>query len=140
MTTPSKSIDHAHKAVVAFLDGRRMKGYIYNFSPLKSSFTLFLRDKSPGQEGTEVKVEDLKAVFFVHDFVGDREYQEVSGMEPPKHGRRIEVVFCDGERLRGGTDAYNPQKLGFFMFPADPKSNNIRIFVVSKNALQVQFV
>ncbi len=88
----------------------------------------------------DVEIEDLKAVFFVHDFVGNPEYQETSGTEPPKHGRRIEVVFRDGERLHGRTDAYNPKKMGFFMFPADPKSNNIRIFVVNKNALQVQFV
>ncbi len=140
MTIPSKSLDQANKVVVAFLDGRRLKGYTYNFSALKSSFTLFLKESPPGQEGIEVGVEDLKAIFFVHDFVGNREYQEVSGTEPPKHGRSIEVLCKDGERLRGSTDAYNPQKLGFFMFPADPKSNNIRIFVVSKNARQIQFV
>ncbi|HEX9121099.1 MAG TPA: hypothetical protein VF840_11220 [Terriglobales bacterium] len=139
MTIRSKSLDQANKAVVAFLDGRRLKGYIYNFSALKSSFTLFLRDSPVGQEGIEVKLEELKAVFFCHDFDGNREYQEVSGTKPPKHGRSIEVVFRDGERLRGNTDAYNPQKLGFFMFPTDPKSNNIRVFVVSKNALHIQF-
>jgi hypothetical protein len=139
MTIRSKSLDQANKAVVAFLDGRRLKGYIYNFSALKSSFTLFLRDSQPGQEGIEVEMEHLKAVFFVHDFVGNREHQEVSGTEPAKHGRSIEVVCRDGERLRGYTDAYNPQKLGFFMFPANPKSNNIRVFVVSKNALHIQF-
>jgi len=139
MTMRSKSLDQANKVVVAFLDGRRLKGYIHNFSALKSSFTLFLRDSPPGQEGIKVEMEDLKAVFFVHDFVGNCEYQEVSGAEPAKHGRSVEVVCRDGERLRGSTDAYNPQKMGFFMFPADPKSNNIRVFVVSKNALHFQF-
>jgi uncharacterized protein DUF6982 len=139
MTIRSKSLDQANKAVVAFLDGRRLKGYIYNFSALKSSFTLFLRDSPPGQEGIEVEMGDLKAVFFVHDFVGNREYQEVPGTDPAKHGRSIEVVCRDGERLRGRTDAYNPQKLGFFMFPTNPKSNNIRVFVVSKNVLHIQF-
>ena len=133
-------MDQAHKAVVAFLDGRRFKGYIYNFSALKSSFTLFPKDDAPGQVGTDVDISKLKAVFFVHDFVGNSEYQEAPTTERPRHGRNIEVIFRDGEKLLGRTEAYNPQKQGFFVFPADPKSNNIRIFVVSKNALQIQFV
>lgn len=87
-----------------------------------------------------MEMKDLKAVFFVRDFVGNREYQEVSDRESFAHGRRIEVAFRDGEKLHGRTDAYNPQKIGFFMFPDDPKSNNIRIFVLSKNALHIQFV
>ena len=136
-TKPSRSPDN--KAVVAFLDGRRMKGYIYNFSALKDTFTLFLRDYAPGEEGIKVKMESLKAVFFVHDFIGNSESEDVSDTETAKHGRSIEVIYSDGESLRGYTDAYNPQKLGFFMFPANPKSNNIRIFVVSKNALQIKF-
>ena len=140
MTTRSESLDQANKAVVAFVDGRRLKGYVYNFSALKSFFTLFPKDSPPGQEGKNVEMKDLKAVFFVRDFAGNSEYQETSGTEPPKHGRRVEVAFRDGERLHGSTDAYNPKKLGFFMFPADPKSNNIRIFIVNKNALQIQFV
>ena len=140
MTIPSESLDQANKAVVAFVDGRRLKGYVYNFSALKSFFPLFPWDSLPGQGGKNVEMKDLKAVFFVRDFVGNPEYQETSVTAPPKHGRRIEVVFRDGEKLHGSTDAYNPQKMGFFMFPADPRSNNIRIFVVNKNALKIHFV
>jgi hypothetical protein len=140
MSTPSQPVGQANKTVVAFLDGRREKGYIYNFSALKGFFTLFPKDGVPGQEGTIVDMTDLKAVFFVHDFVGNREYQDIPGTEKPRHGRNIEVIFRDGEKLKGRTEAYNPEKLGFFMFPADPKSNNIRIFVVSKNAVKVRFI
>jgi len=38
----------------------------------------------------------------------------------------------------GQRKGYNPQKLGFFMIPADPQSNNARIFVVNRNSRQVK--
>ena len=78
-------------------------------------------------------MKDLKAVFFVRDFNGNRGYQESQTVEGQRHGRRLEVIFRDGEKLVGTSEAYNPQKLGFFLFPADGKSNNSRIFIVNRN-------
>ncbi len=140
MATPPKTPDTRNKAVVACLDGRRLKGVIYNFSALKDSFRLFSEEDPSQARGTEVEMKDLKAVFFVKDFVGDRDYQESQPAGPPKHGKKIEVTFSDGETLVGITDAYNPQKLGFFIFPPDPKTNNIRIFVINKNASRTRFI
>ncbi len=85
-------------------------------------------------------MKDLKAVFFVWDFTGNAEYHDSVVEDRPMHGRRIEVTFKDGERIVGRSEGYNPQKFGFFMSPADPKSNNIRIFVVNKNTRQVKLV
>jgi hypothetical protein len=62
---------------------------------------------------------------------------ETTGADKVKHGRRIAVTFQDGEELSGTTEAYNPQKLGFFMFPLDPNSNNLRIFVINNNVRQI---
>ena len=53
---------------------------------------------------------------------------------------KIEILFKDGEKLVGRSEAYNPQKPGFFLFPADPKSNNVRIFIVNKNVHKVNFI
>jgi hypothetical protein len=38
------------------------------------------------------------------------------------------------------TEAYNPQKPGFFMFPADLECNNERIFVINRNVSEVRVV
>jgi hypothetical protein len=129
-----------NKVVVAYLDGRRTKGYIYNFSALKESFDLLPQEDPLHERGTRVELKDLKAVFFVKDFIGNPEYHEDALAESPMHGRKIEASFRDGEKVLGKTEGYNPQKLGFFMFPADPKSNNERIFVVNRNAQQIRFV
>jgi len=129
---------HANKAVVAFLDGRRLKGYPFNFSALRESFRLFPTETSRQEEGKDVLMKDLKAVFFVKTFEGHPEYHESDTLDQLKHGRKIEVVFPDGEKIVGSTEGYNPQKLGFYVFPADPNSNNIRVFVINKNTHHVR--
>jgi uncharacterized protein DUF6982 len=130
----------ATKVVVAFLDGRRMKGYSYDFSATKDSFNLLPADKPLHESGIKILVKDLKAVFFVKDFIGDPRHVEKASFDQAGHGRKIEVRFRDGEKLVGKTEGYNPQKPGFFMVPGDPDSNNIRIFIVNKNAQQVKFI
>jgi hypothetical protein len=140
MGTPPKTLEQANKVVVAFLDGRRLKGYIYDFSPLKDSFNLLPAEKTLQEHGVKVAMKELKAVFFVKDFAGTSGQAEKSQPESHAHGRKIEVTFSDNEKILGKTEGYNAQKPGFFMFPENPESNNIRIFVLSRNARQVRFV
>lgn len=138
MASPPVVADKMNRAVVAFLDGRRLKGYLLNFSALKENFRLFAREHSQQQAGTDVRMKDLKAIFFVKDFAGNPENKETPVAVAPKHGRKIVVTFNDGEELCGSTEAYNAQKLGFFMFPLANDSNNLRIFVINKNIRQVK--
>jgi hypothetical protein len=138
-TATANPPDYRNKAVVAFLDGRRLKGYIYNFSAQKDRFRLFLEQDTLQREGTDVQMKDLKAIFFARDFVGNSEYTETQTLTDRHQGRKAEVSFRDGEKLVGTTDAYNPQKIGFFLVPADPRSNNLRVFVITKNATQIRW-
>ena len=138
MATLPNAPGHANKAVVAFLDGRRLKGYPFNFSAMRESFRLFPTETSRQEEGKDVLMKDLKAVFFVKSFEGHSEYHESDALDHLKHGRKIEVVFSDGEKIVGSTEGYNAQKLGFYVFPADPNSNNIRVFVITKNTHHVR--
>ena len=136
----SNVLDNRNKAVVAFLDGRRLKGYIYNFSAQKDRFRLFLEQDTLQREGADVQMKDLKAIFFAKDFVGNSEYTESQILTSQNGCRKAEVTFRDGERLVGTTDAYHPQKIGFFLVPADPRSNNLRVFVITKNATQIRWI
>jgi len=129
----------AAKVVVAFLDGRRLKGYTNDFSPALGHFFLSPEgvDPKPGDPGTSVRIDELKAVFFVKDFAGDPAHKDVSGaFQLP--GMPVEVTFSDGEKLVGSSVAYNPKNLGFFMQPADPAGNNERIFIVNRNVKQAK--
>ncbi len=139
MATSMQTARVVSKLVVACLDGRRLKGYVFNFSPLRERFRLFPEANSAPESGTDVKLADLKALFFVKDFAGNphyKEHYESNGFR----GRRLEVAFKDGEKIIGTTEAWNPQKLGFFLFPTDPKTNNLRIFVVNRNVTQVRLL
>jgi hypothetical protein len=91
-------------------------------------------------------VEALKVVaryvFFVKDFVGNAQYNERKEYMPEDKpsGRKIEVTFADGEVLVGTTLGYDPKRAGFFLFPADPKSNNVRVFAVTTAVKKVRYL
>ena len=139
MATPN-ILNSRNRVVVAFLDGRRMKGYIHSFSAEEDHFRLFLEQDTAQHEGTAVQMEELKAIFFARDFVGNSEYCESRELNPQNQSRKAGVTFRDGETLVGTTDTYNPQRIGFFLVPADPRSNNLRVFVIAKNAAQIRWV
>ncbi len=120
------------KVVVRFADGRVIKGYTQDFFPNKDRFHLQPQAKSSGQDTEQVLIKDLKAIFFVKDFGGNPAYEErrqyTEGDKP--QGRKMEIIFKDGEKLVGSTLGYDPGRPGFFIHPADDKSNNMRVFVV----------
>ncbi len=127
------------KVVVAYLDGRRLKGYTNDFSPARDQFFLFPEraEPAPGACGTPVRLAELKALFFVKQFAGDSTHLNPTDVTP-QPGKKLEVTFPDGEKLTGFSVAYNPKGIGFFMQSGDPAGNNERIFVVTRNAQQVR--
>ncbi|MGB9700495.1 MAG: DUF6982 domain-containing protein [Thermodesulfobacteriota bacterium] len=130
------------KVIVRYVDGRRLKGYTQDFFPNKSLFHLQIADNPPGSESIEISMKDLKAVFFVREFEGNPQYQEKKTFPPGQKiaGRLVEVTFKDGEVLRGSTLGYDPNRPGFFFFPADPDSNNLRVFAIFQAIRRIQFI
>ena len=120
------------KVVVRYADGKVVKGYTQDFFPNKDRFYLHPRERASSQDSQLVLVKDLKAIFFVKDFGGNPAYDErrqfADGDKP--QGRKMEVLFKDGEKLVGSTLGYDPARAGFFIHPADDKSNNMRVFVI----------
>ena len=121
------------KIVARFRNGRMKKGYSQDFFPNKPVFHLSKDARGTSGEPEEVHVNELKAVFFVKDFLGNPDYEEhkgfVKGDRPS--GLKVEVTFADGEVMQGSVLGYNPQQSGFFLFLADPKGNNTRVFVLN---------
>ena len=129
------------KVVARYVNGKRVKGFSQDFFPNKDRFHVYPAAK-PSGEAVEVLVKELKAVFFVQDFAGNSLYNErkkyIEGEKPS--GRKVEVTFMDGEVLVGTTLGYDPSRPGFFLFPADPKSNNIRVFAVIPAVKKVRYL
>ena len=130
------------KIVARYLDGRVLRGYTANFLPAKDYFHLELVDAPPGAKPVEVRVAELKAVFFVKDFTGDSKRYDAQATEEgkPTAGRKIRVTFGDGETLVGTTQGYDAARPGFFIKPVDAASNNERCFVVARAAKAVSFL
>ena len=127
-------------AIVArYVDGRVAKGISNNFSPVKDRFTLFPDGAAHGASAQEIVVADLKAVFFVSHLAGSPSHHDSNQFDPakPTVGRKISVVFMDGEVLVGTTQGYQPGRAGFFVAPADSESNNSRCFIVTAATRQV---
>ena len=129
------------KVVARYINGKRVKGLSQDFFPNKDRFHVYPTE-NPQAEAVEVLLKELKAVFFVRDFVGNYQYNERKEYVPEHKpsGRKIEVTFKDGEVLVGTTLGYDPNRPGFFLFPADPKSNNVRVFAVTTAVKKVRYL
>jgi hypothetical protein len=131
-----------NKVVVRYADGRVVKGTTADFFPGRETFHVNLASAAPGTAPVEVRVKDLKAVFFVRDYAGNPSHVEKKAFDPsrPQVGRRIQVLFNDGEIMVGTTQGYQPGRPGFFVVPADPETNTERCYVVSASAKEVRFL
>ncbi len=78
----------------------------------------------------------------MREFAGNPQYQDKKTFPPGQKvaGRLVEVTFKDGEVLRGSTLGYDPNRPGFFFFPADPDSNNLRVFAIFQAIRRIQFI
>ena len=118
------------RVVAHFVDGKLLKGTTRDFQPNRPSFHLRPPD---GGEPYEVISTGLKALFFVRDLKGKPQRRNVRGfLSAPgatTHGKKVVVRFADGEILYGYSHTYSEQADGFFVFPADTSSNNLRIYV-----------
>jgi hypothetical protein len=132
-------VEITNLVVARFLDGRVLKGVTRDFSPNRAMFHV---DPQDGSTTVELRFRQLKALFFVNSLEGDPARQDVRGFVhgpvETQQGKKIAVRFRDGEFICGYTLSWAPDREGFFMFPADPQSNNQRIYVITPSTLEVK--
>lgn len=130
------------KIVVHFKDAQVIKGTSHDFFPNRDSFHLTVLGQPPHQKPAEVKFSQLKAIFFVNDYTGNKDYQAVktfSNASKSAYGKKTIVHFKDGEVMYGFTQGYVPNRPGFFLFPVDPQGNNLKMFILQTCVTQVEF-
>jgi hypothetical protein len=127
-----------NRIVARFADGRVLKGTTQDFAPAKDAFHVITSEG--GAQPIKVPLADLKAVFFVKDLIGNPHYNDSKEFLRTLPGTRLRVTFIDGEEIVGASPAYQPDGPGFFIVPADPQSNNDRVFVVAKAVRSVSVV
>lgn len=123
--------------VVHFKEGEIRKGFTLNFAFFRDHFDLTEVDPITREEKEtfKIKVEDLKAVFYVKDFEGKPDHTPNPDAERNGFGDRVEVTFQDNETLVGYTPNYKEDTNGFILYPADEKANN-EIIAIVRSATQ----
>ena len=125
--------------VARYLDGRTAKGSTHDFSATRPTVHVELA----GSKGVvDIRLRDLKALFFVKTLEGFPDRPDVAGFvkgpAETAQGRKVAVLFQDGELLCGYTLGWSPERPGFFVFPSDKGTNNERVFVVARNVKQIE--
>jgi hypothetical protein len=126
------------KVVARFNDGRLAYGYTHDFHPSRNQ--LHLSPNPRHGSSTCILLSQLKALFFVREFTGDPTRVDGKDFRDPPQGRKVEVTFRDREIMVGATLGYRGEGNGFFVHPADPGSNNLRVFVTVTGAEDVRFL
>lgn len=127
------------KVVAHFKNGTTQRGFTQDFRPDGEMFHLL-----PSEGGgipTTIRLDDLKALFYVKDYGAMRRQFDRAkrfGGTPPK-GQKTIVEFKDGEKIWGYAEEYAVDSLGFYFVPADPQENNTRIFIVNSSVKQIKF-
>src|SRR5215204_1250594 len=136
---PTNPSAESNLVVARYRSGEVVKGYTRDFFPERPVFHVLPKG---GQVSVQVMTPELKGLFFVRDLLGNRlrnkgrRFPAVD--QGPHTGRRVAVLFEDGELLVGYAQTYSAEKAGFFVFPADPNSNNIRIYVLRAATKQIK--
>ena len=128
-----------NRVVAHFTGGKLIKGTTQDFFPNRPRFHIQPAD---GGAAIEVRCRELKAVFFVREFAGNASRRDLRGfLSSPgetAQGKKLAVRFKDGELLCGYSLSYLPDREGFFMFPSDSASNNLRIYVIVAATIEVK--
>ncbi|MCK5785461.1 MAG: hypothetical protein KAH54_02760 [Candidatus Sabulitectum sp.] len=129
-----------NKVVVHTIQGEVFKGFTGDFSKDKPAFLLSSEDGAI-RVNQNIKLENLKAIFFVKTFDGDFLHKTMHYFKSDDaYGKKVLVTFKDGEKFYGRVEAMHsdPEDTGFFIFPLDTSSNTIRAFVINGFVKSVQ--
>ena len=118
------------KVVVRLRDKTLLKGKISHFSPFCSYFHLELLNG----ESVIVKINKIKAMFFVKSFEGNKQYKYKYEDKLFWIGDKITLKFNDGEKMVGYSQNFDFTPNGYFVTPADVNGNNTYVFA-SKSAV-----
>ena len=124
------------KIIARTKSGKCFKGYLRDGRFLTRGI---LRMTTVDSQELPVDLNQLKGVFFVRDFEGNKNHLEnkILVADPDRPGLRVRLRFEDNETMEGVVENHLEllQAAGFFFWPADPEANNDLIFVMKSSLL-----
>ena len=122
---PDYHLPGSHRVVVHTLEGQVKRGLLEDVDLDAGALGLV---PQPGAAPEAVPSEKVKAIFFM---LGPGE------KAPVPEGKKVRVTFRDGRQVAGFSPDYREMGVGFFMIPADTRTNTGRIWVYRSAVRQV---
>jgi hypothetical protein len=127
------------QVVGRYRDGRLVRGYTNDFSPMKNYLHV---SSAPFAEETEfISMIHLDALFFMRDartaFRGEVDDAEREGIIAL--GRKVAIALPNGTELIGSTLGYRRDGSGFFVHP-HTDSGPARVFVTQSGIRKIRFL
>lgn len=122
---PSVVVEGSHRVVLHTVAGEVRRGLLVD--ALLDAPALALQPQGAGAVD-EIPTDAIKAIFFMLA-PGEK--------APPPEGRKVRVTFRDGRQVAGFSPDYREGLVGFFMIPADTRTNTGRIWVYQGAVKQV---
>lgn len=127
------------KVIIRKVNGEILKGYVEESLDPVTGKENNVTITSLTEELIRVPKSEIKALFFVRKFSGNKEYSEVKFFEsqPRIDGLWVRVYFFDNEAIEGivANSINFLIEDGFYLKPPDPNSNN-RLMYIVKSALK----
>ncbi|HZI07610.1 MAG TPA: hypothetical protein VEZ71_26570, partial [Archangium sp.] len=110
-------IEGEHRVIIHTVEGQVKRGAIRDVDLLDEVIPL---EQQTGFAPERIPVTRVKAIFFMI----------ATGSRPPQpEGQKVRVTFTDGRQVAGFSDDYKNTGQGFFVIPADTRTNTSRIFI-----------
>lgn len=114
-----------HRVVLHTVEGQVMRGVLQDPDLLAAAVALSPQPSAPPEP---VAADRLRAIFFMLS-PGEK--------APDPAGLKVRVTFRDGRQVAGFSRDYDPEAPGFFMVPAESRTNTARIWVYRSAVRQV---
>jgi hypothetical protein len=119
------TIAGSHRVVVHTVEGQVKRGVLDDAELAAAALAL---GGAPGAAAEAIPTEKVKAIFFM---------LAPGEQAPTPNGKKVRVTFRDGRQVAGFSPDYREDAVGFFMIPADTRTNTARIWVYQAAVRQV---
>ncbi len=128
-----------HHVVGKYRDGRTVRGYTNDFSPMRPFLHV---SPTPFADETKfVSMIHLDALFFLPDpHTTATEWDRIEQAASATRGRRVAMTLPNGKEMIGTTLTYSREGSGFFVRPLDRHAGPTRVFVTQSGIRNVRFL
>ena len=120
----SSFVQGDRRVVIHLLDGQVKRGELRDADLMASHIPLH----SSTDTLENIPIDRIKAIFFM---------VAPGSQRPALHGQKVRLTFQDGREVVGFSTDYKTGDPGFFVTPADARSNTERIFVLRWSVLSI---